>query len=339
MVVNDNININHDKSLPMKLTFIVLDQVFDTGLTAMLDILATANDLADQGAGDPPFAVALVGVGESVRTGLGLTVQVRPFDAVPPTDWLVVPALAAKLPELLAPALERPDVAAARHEIIKWHDAGARIAAACTGTFIVAETGILDGGEATTTWSLSPFFRQRFPKIDLDETRLVKFSNGVATAGAMMGHVDLALWLVRVQSPDLAARVARLMLIDTRTSQAEYIIPDFLAHADPLIERFERWCRERLAQGFDLQAAADGLHVHVRTLQRRTAALLGKSPLAFFQDLRVEHVRRLLAQGLDLETIAAEVGYTDATVLRNLIRKKLGYGVNALRAGAVSRLR
>lgn len=318
----------------MKLTFVVLDQVFDTGLTAMLDILSMAEGLDG---GQHRFEIALAGVGTSARTGLELTVAVSPFETIRRTDWLIVPALAAKQPETLRLALERDDVGAAKRQIVKWRDAGSRIAAACTGTFIVGDSGVLDGGEATTTWSLAPFFRQRFPKIDLDETRLVKLSNGIATAGAMMGHIDLALWLVRQSSPDLAARLARFMLIDSRVSQADYIIPDFLAHADPLVERFERWCRHHLADGFDLQAAADFLHVHTRTLQRRTETVLGKSPLAFFQDLRIERARQLVSQGVPLETIAGEVGYADAATLRNLLRRKLGHGIHALRTARQNR--
>ncbi|AGT08769.1 GlxA family transcriptional regulator [Paracoccus aminophilus] len=317
----------------MKLTLLVLDQVFDTGLTAMLDILSMANDLDDEQGPHPRFEVSLAGHGAPVRTGLGFAIETQPYDAMAPADWVIVPALAAKQPEPLTAALLREDLGPAKSFIQASRDGGAKIAAACTGTFIVAETGLLDGAEATTTWSLSPFFRQRYPKVKLDETRLVRYSNQIATAGAMLGHVDLALWLVRQNSPDLAARVARFMLIDTRSSQADYIIPDFLAHADPLIERFDRWCHAHLAEGFNLQAAADALHVHSRTLQRRTEAVLGKSPLAFFQDLRIEQARRLILQGVPLEVIAEEVGYADATALRNLLRRKLGYGVTAIRAG------
>ncbi|WP_211884976.1 helix-turn-helix domain-containing protein [Plastoroseomonas hellenica] len=161
---------------------------------------------------------------------------------------------------------------------------------------------------------------------------MIVASGRVVTAAAMMGHLDLALWLLRQASPDMAALVARLMLIDRRTSQARYVIPDFLAHADPLVERFERWARQNLAAGFSLQAAAGALAVTARTLQRRTEAVLGKSPLAFVQDLRVERAQSLIAMGLDLEAIAAEVGYADATTLRNLLRRRLGRGVRELRA-------
>jgi transcriptional regulator GlxA family with amidase domain len=215
----------------------------------------------------------------------------------------------------------------------KWHSEGAQIAASCIGTFLLAETGLLDGREATTTWWLAPLFRQRYPKVALDETRMLVPTDVGVTAGAAMGHLDLALWLIRKASPELSATVSRYLLADIRSSQAPYIIPNHLAQADPLILRFERWARDHLKQGFSLQEAAQALATSARTLQRRCEAVLGKSPLSYFQDLRVERAQSLLhGSGLDLDAIAAEVGYVDGATLRTLLRERLGRGVRELRA-------
>ena len=148
-----------------------------------------------------------------------------------------------------------------------------------------------------------------------------------------MGHLDLALWLIRKASPELATVVSRYMLADIRSSQAQYIIPNHLAQADPLIARFEKWAREHLKQGFSLQGAASALAITTRALQRRCEAVLGKSPLAYFQDLRVERAQSLIhGSGLDIEAIAAEVGYEDGATLRTLLRRRLGRGVRELRS-------
>jgi transcriptional regulator GlxA family with amidase domain len=91
--------------------------------------------------------------------------------------------------------------------------------------------------------------------------------------------------------------------------------------------------REHLKQGFSLQDAANALATSARTLQRRCDAVLCKSPLAYFQDLRVDHAQSLLRGGeFDLEAIAAEVGYADSATLRTLLRQRLGRGVRDLRA-------
>ncbi|WP_087660539.1 GlxA family transcriptional regulator, partial [Caballeronia terrestris] len=247
-------------------------------------------------------------------------------------DWVAVPAPSVRQPERLIERLQQRDARDAMTYLRAWHADGVGIAAACIGTFLLAEAGLLDNREATTTWSLAPFFRQRYPAVDLDDSRMVVASGRVVTAGAAMGHLDLALWLLRQASPDLATLVARVMLIDKRSSQAEYIIPDYLAHADPLIARFERWAREHLSLGFSLQAAASALSVGPRTLQRRTEAVLGKSPLAFFQDLRIQRAQHLVSVGYDIEKIASEVGYADPATLRTLLRRRLGRGVRELRA-------
>ena len=158
-------------------------------------------------------------------------------------------------------------------------------------------------------------------------------SGRVVTTGAAMGHLDLALWLIRRASPELATVVSRYMLADIRSSQAPYIIPNHLAQADPLILRFERWARNHLKAGFSLQEAATALATSTRTLQRRCHQVLGKSPLGYFQDLRVDRAQSLLhGSGLDVEAIAAEVGYSAGHTLRMLLRERLGRGVRELRA-------
>ncbi|HTJ98968.1 MAG TPA: helix-turn-helix domain-containing protein [Bordetella sp.] len=317
----------------MQIFVLALEGVFDTGLTVLLDAFGLATKFAArQMGGALSFDVSVVGVRKKVRSGQGWSIPVRaiPPDARP--DWVIVPALNTGTPEQLLPALDRRDVKDAAERLRTWHAQGAYIAASCIGTFLLAEAGLLDDGEATTTWWLSPLFRQRYPKVSLDESRMLVPSGRVVTAGAAMGHLDLALWLIRKASPELADVVSRYLLADIRSSQAPYIIPNHLAQADPVIQRFERWARDHLKQGFSLDAAADALATSPRTLQRRCQAVLGKSPLAYFQDLRVERAKSLVhGSSLDLDAIAAEVGYADGATLGTLLRERLGRGVRDLR--------
>jgi transcriptional regulator GlxA family with amidase domain len=295
----------------------------------VLDTLATANELG-QGTRKPTrWKVALTGVRRTVTTGQGLRVPVVQADRRP--DLVVVPALACKTPETIAAALERPDVADACSRLRAWWKSGVRIAAACTATFVVAASGILDGGRATTTWWLSPIFRQRFPRVTLDESRMIVSSPRVVTAGAALAHVDLALWLVRQKSPELAQAVARYLVFDARPSQATYVLPDHLAHSDLLVERFESWARRHLAD-FAMADAARHVGASERTLERRVHAVLGKTPLSFVQDLRVEAaVHRLRTTPDTIEQIAPAVGYADGVTLRTLLRRKTGRGIRELR--------
>lgn len=318
----------------MRIAILALEGFWDTGLTVTLDALKLADAFsAAQMSGTVRFDVSIVGVRKHVRSGQGFPITVKAITPDLKPDWVIVPALNTGRPEQLVPALERRDVDQAKQQLRKWHAAGVRIAAACIGTFLLAEAGLLDQREATTTWWLAPLFRQRYPNVLLDETRMLVPSDLGATAGAAMGHLDLALWLIRQASPELASLVSRYLLADLRSLQAAFIIPNHLAQADPLIQRFERWARDNLKEGFSLQQAADALATSARTLQRRCEAVLGKSPLSYFQDLRVERAQALLrGTGLDIDAIAAEVGYVDGATLRTLLRERLGRGVRELRA-------
>jgi transcriptional regulator GlxA family with amidase domain len=317
----------------MRICILALDDLFDTGLIVTLDAFKLANNFAAlQMGGAPRFEVSVVGVRHKVKSGQGLSIPVKAITPVKP-DWVIVPALSAGTPDKLIPALERRDVRDAKIQLQKWHAKGVHIAASCIGSFILADAGLLEHCEATTTWWLAPLFRQRYPNVSLDESRMLVPSGQVVTTGALMGHLDLALWLIRRASPQLATIVSRYMLADIRTSQAQYIIPNHLAQADALISKFERWAREHLKEGFSLQEVAAALATSPRSLQRRCEAVLGKSPLSYFQDLRVERAQSLLhGSDLDIEAIAAEVGYVDGATLRTLLRQRLGRGVRDLRA-------
>jgi transcriptional regulator GlxA family with amidase domain len=243
-----------------------------------------------------------------------------------------MPALLYMRPAPLVRALAGREVREAGAVLRKWSGRGALTATACIGTFVLAEAALLDGEEATTTWWLAPLFRQRYPRVRLDESRIIVQSNAVVTAGAALSHLDLALALIRRASPELADLTARYLVVDERTSQSIYAIPNHLAHADPLIQQFERWARRRLAKGFSLEQAAKALATSKRTLARRMQRVLGKSPLAFFQDLRIERAVHLLRTGhASVDQIAVAVGYAEGVTLRALLRRKLGRGVREIR--------
>jgi len=310
----------------------VLEGVFDIGLSSLMDVIGLAKELTPVDQSSVNLDVHLVGVRRRVKTAQGLSVPVKLASELPPADVVLIPALSAKLPAALEEALGRRDVKELSKLITRWAAAGASVSAACTGTFILAETGLLDGQRATTSWWLSAFFRQRYPLVVLDESQMLVNSACYTTAGAALAHLDLGLGVVRNVSPSLASMCARYLLIEPRSSQAVFIIPDHVAHADPLVERFEQWARDNIALGFSLRDAARAIATSERTLGRRLQSVLGKSPLAYFQDLRVERAVHLLqTTSQSVERISEQVGYSDGATLRELLRNKLGKGVRELR--------
>jgi transcriptional regulator GlxA family with amidase domain len=318
--------------IAMRVDILALDGAFDLGLSAVLDVFQTANELIEVAEfAVSPFDTRLVGVRKRVATSHGFTVPVRAANARTP-DVVVVPAIGFKMPVPLEAALARPDMRDAAAALQRYADRGATMSAACVGTFVLAEAGLLENHRATTTWWLAPLFRKRYPTVLLDESDMVVKSGNRLTAGAALSHVDLALWIVRSASPQLAALVAKYLIVDSRPSQSAYALTDHLVHDDPIVQRFERWARARLTRGFSLDDAAKATGASKRTLARHLQTVLGKSPLAYFQALRVERAVHLLKTGdATVDEIAARVGYADGTTLRTLLKRRLNIGVKELR--------
>jgi transcriptional regulator GlxA family with amidase domain len=241
----------------------------------------------DAGFSGERFEVKIVGVTKSVMTSQGLTVPVQAIGSKAP-DCVVVPAIGFKMPGPLEAALGRPEIRDAAVVLRQWARKGALMTAACIGTFIMAESGLLDHQRVTTTWWLVPMFRRRYPKVSLDESQMIVKSGRFVTAGAALSHMDLALWIIRGVSPKLTSLTGNYLIVDSRPTQSAHALTDHLVHSDPLVQRFEDWARTRLKHGFSLDDAARAVASSKRTLARHMDAVLGKSPLSYFQSLRVE---------------------------------------------------
>jgi transcriptional regulator GlxA family with amidase domain len=318
--------------IAMLVDVLALDDVFDLGLSAVLDAFQTANELIGMaGLAVPRFEVKIVGMRRAIKTSQGLSVPVHAVGTRTP-DCVVVPAIGFKMPGPLEAALGRPDVRDATTALRQWARRGATMTAACIGTFVMAESGLLDHHRATTTWWLAPLFRKRYPNVLLDESNMIVKSGRCVTAGAALSHMDLALWLVRGVSPQLAALTAKYLIVDSRPSQSVYALTDHLIHSDPIVQRFESWARARLARGFSLDEAAKAVGSSKRTLARRIQSVLGKSPLSYFQSLRVERAVHLLKTGsASVDEVAARVGYAEGATLRTLLRRRLNMGIKEIR--------
>ena len=316
----------------MRVHVLVLDGVFDLGLSAVLDAFQTANELLDGSKiAIDRFDVKKVAVRRRVRTSQGLLVPVQSTER-PTPDCVVVPAIGYKMPGPLERALSRPDVQDAAQLLREYARRDVMMTAACVGTFVLAESGLLSGHTATTTWWLAPLFRRRYSDVTLDDSSMIIRSGRFVTAGAALGHMDLALWLIRQVSPQLASLAAQYLIVDSRPSQSAYALTDHLVHEDPLVRKFESWTRANLARGFSLSAAARAVGSSKRTLARRLQAVLGKSPLEYVHSVRVERAVHLLkTTPASVDEIAERVGYSDGVTLRALLRRRLHAGVKAIR--------
>lgn len=200
------------------------------------------------------------------------------------------------------------------------------IAASCYGTFVLGESGLLDGVEATTTWWFRDLFRQHYPRVRLNADLTVADGGRCITAGAMTAHTDLALHVLRrLFGAALARQVGCIMLVDgARASQRPFMTLR-RRFDDPLIQRATDWMAARVGEEVSAEALADALHVSYRTLHRRFQAAAGMPPLAYLQDLRVESAKELLeSTSLSLEQVLGKIGYSDVSAFRRLFERRAG---------------
>jgi transcriptional regulator GlxA family with amidase domain len=217
--------------------------------------------------------------------------------------------------------------------ISRMHQGGAQISAACGGSLVLAEAGLLDGGETTTHWSYVPLFRERFPKVTLHAERILVQSGrerSIMCSGGASAWQDLALLMIsRHGGVDEAIRISKMFLYQWhRDGQLPFnSMVQNSEHGDAAILRCQAW----LAQNYERSdvvaqmVAQSGLPK--RSFDRRFRAATGYSPLSYVQALRIEEAKQLLERGTAaVAAVGREVGYADSASFRRLFRRLAGMG-------------
>lgn len=211
-----------------------------------------------------------------------------------------------------------------------------RIASNCTGAFLLAEAGLLNGREATTHWGFSQQFRQRYPQVELYPEKLITVDEPVACAGGGMAWWDLGVYLVeRYAGTQTARELAKAFVIDAgRTSQAPYsALQARRYHSDQAILQLQEWLDQHYGHPVNLQSLAALSGLTERSLIRRFKAATGDTPTSYLQVLRIEAARQLLEQSrLPVDDITQQVGYEDVSSFSRLFRKHTGLAPGAYRS-------
>lgn len=315
-------------------TIFTLSSPLASSVAITIDVLTMANHAARSLGRSTPFRIKLEGAGAALF---------RPFLAFPEAvheqpDLFILPAQGLSKAGSYRRRLAEDDAAEGRTAILAAAEAGAHIASSCTGTLLLASSGVLDGRRATTAWWLAPEFRDLYPKVVLDTAELIVTDGPFTTAGAAMAQMDLMVGLVaRYAGAEVAETCAQRMILDERRSQTPYMALGLLAASNEGVAQAAAWARPRLADRIGVNDLAASVRQSPRTFARRVAAATGLSPIRFLQRLRMERAIEMIeTTSLPFEEIAFQVGYSDPSTLRGIIRKASGLGPRDLRARARS---
>jgi AraC family transcriptional regulator, transcriptional activator FtrA len=215
------------------------------------------------------------------------------------------------------------------------HRRGARIVAICTGAFVLARAGLLDGRRATTHWRHTTQLAAAFPEVRVDPDVLYVDHGDMATSAGTGAGIDLCLHLVRSDhGAAYAAEIARTMVLPPhrRGSQRQYATRPAPARADESLAPVLEWATARLGTPLTVGRLAERAGLSSRTLARRFTEQLGTSPGQWLLDQRLDATRVLLEQtDLPVEAIATRVGLASAVNLRRRFRARLGTTPGAYR--------
>lgn len=247
-----------------------------------------------------------------VLMGNGIPISVEHgLDTLAQADTVVVPGRAdadEAVPELVLAALR---AAAAR---------GARTVSICTGAFVLAQAGLLDGRRATTHWGWAERLAAQHPRVSVDPRVLYVDDGRVLTSAGMAAGLDLCLHIVRIDhGAEVANAIARRMVVPPHRTggQAQFIDQPMPVTRDETLQRTQRWVMERLAEPLTVDAMARQANTSVRHFTRRFQAEFGITPLRWLLQERVRLAQRLLEQSdLPVQRIAERAGFGSAISLR-----------------------
>lgn len=208
------------------------------------------------------------------------------------------------------------------------HGRGARLVSICSGAFVLAATGLLDGGTVSTHWRYAEALQRRFPAVTVDAASLYREHDGVFTSAGSAAGIDLLIEIVRRDfGAEAANSVARRLVVPAHRSggQAQFLERPVPARPTgevaPLLDRM----RETLGRDWTTEAMAEACRMSLRTFLRRFQEATGMSPGDWLISERVEAAKSLLSSGdLAIDNVAAAVGFGSAHALRHHFRRKVG---------------
>jgi transcriptional regulator GlxA family with amidase domain len=286
------------------------------------------------GRGTAPFQVEIVGEAEGavdLASGVPIRVQ-RAIDGIEATDLVVVPSV------LLRPG----GWAKGRYpRLVSWvramHERGAVLCSACSGIFLLAETGLFDRHDATVHFAYARAFAQTHPAVPIHPERVLMVSGAreeLVSSGASTTWHDMALYLVaRFAGAGAAQELGRMFALQWHDDLTPYMVFEGRTdHGDSEIASAQAWLAEHFSVAGPVEQMVERSRLAERTFKRRFAAATGLTPLAYVQRLRIEEAKRRLERGDEpVDEVGWRVGYEDPAFFRRLFKRTTGLAPGAYR--------
>ncbi|MTK01182.1 helix-turn-helix domain-containing protein [Micromonospora sp. CP22] len=212
---------------------------------------------------------------------------------------------------------------------------GARVMSICTGAFLLAAAGLLDGRRATTHWAYADRFRRLYPRVDLDPEVLFVAEDRMFTSAGVAAGIDLCLHVIRIDhGSEVANRAARSCVVPPWRDggQAQYIERPVPQAPGTSTAVAREWARQRLHEPVSLRDLAEQARMSVRTFTRRFRAETGLSPAQWLLHERTDHARLLLeSTDLTIEQIARRTGFGTTAALRQQLHLRIGVAPSVYR--------
>lgn len=291
-------------------------------LTGPLEILTAANKYWRRMGNKPMMDIQLAGFMKELKLDAGLF-SVHPVNIleIKKTDLLIIPAVAYN-----------NNLIKENAALISWikdqYKSGAEIATMCSGAFLLASTGLLEGKACSTHWNHADNFRRLFPNIHLMADKLITAENGIYTNGGAYSFLNLILFLVeKYFDRPTAIYCSKIFQIDMdRTSQSPFFIFQMQKnHGDALICKAQTYIEENLSEKISFEELASKLAISRRNFDRRFIKATGNTPVEYLQRVKVEVAKSTLEKGRkSIFEVMNEVGYSDDKAFREVFKKIAG---------------
>ncbi|MDB5060394.1 MAG: AraC family transcriptional regulator [Mucilaginibacter sp.] len=287
-------------------------------------ILTKANEYWKESGRKELFKIELAGISEKVEFYNGLF-TVKPhtnISAITKTDLVIIPSLNHNYQNAVK----------GNKALISWiaeqYKSGAEIASVCTGAYLLASTGLLDGKSCSTHWIAADNFRSMFPKVNLQTDKLITDENGIYTNGGAYSFLNLLIYLVEKKfDRQTAIYCSKVFQIEMdRQSQSEFIIfKGQKLHGDEMVKEAQSYIENNLHEKMSFEHLSSRFAVGRRNFDRRFIKATGNTPLEYLQRVKIESAKRAFETNRKtINEVMYDVGYSDVKAFREVFRKITG---------------